>query len=278
MNLHEELYRIKELMDVPPESNQPKLGGKLSDTLKPSIYTKEELLTVTHQAVSNALHQMVGNKAGVLLSGGVDSSITAILCHEINPDTLYFTIGTDVSHPDVQAAQRFAKEMNLTTSVYIPDEETRKQARGLFTKEYSEGDEAVLLILKEAAKYVTDILCTDGIDELMGGYWEHRGYQIRKKPIEYAFDKYWDELESKHLNPLKASAKAAGVNVITVFTDPNFMNYVSRIPFEDRVNCNTSKILWKDIARMVGVPEWVINRQKLGFCDALKKFEFLLGV
>jgi asparagine synthetase B (glutamine-hydrolysing) len=235
-------------------------------------YTKEDFLQVTKQAVLDGFKKMKGNRPGVLLSGGVDSAILAILAHQFNPDTRYFTIGPNYNHPDVVSATRFAKEMNFKLDVYIPSQKTREEARKLFTSEYSDGDEAVLLILLKASKYATDVLCTDGIDELMGGYWEHWNYKIRKQPIGYAFNKFWDQLEPFHLKPLNSSGIKAGVNIITVFTDDKFIEYVSHIPYEDRVSCDTGKILWKDIARMIGVPEWVIQRKKLGFCDALKEF------
>jgi asparagine synthetase B (glutamine-hydrolysing) len=247
---------------------------KLSKELKIDNYSKDGFLASTRQAVINGLKRIEGRIPAIMISGGVDSSILAILCREANPNTLFFTIGTNYEHPDIIAGLRLAKEIDLNLRVYIPSKHIIEQAQKMWgSTEYLQGNESEYLLLNEISKHTIDVLCTDGIDELMGGYWEHYNWLKKQVPIEFAFDKYWSELETQHLYPLRTSAEKVGVNVDFVFKDNKFMEYISHIPLEDRVKIGEGKILWKEIARMIGVPEWVIQRKKLGFCDSLQEIK-----
>lgn len=228
-------------------------------------YSVEGLLTLLRVVIRGTLTQC--KKPGILLSGGIDSSILALLANEIQRIPC-FTIGSSSHHPDVQAATRLAGEFNLDHRIYLPSTFAQEDARASLGDPFP-GDEGVLLALQFASRFTTDILATDGIDEQMGGYWWHVNRNDEFSTAEMAFKAFWDELEPKHLTPMFCSAEMAGVNIHWVYLFPEVVEYVSRIPLAERTRDGTRKYFWREVARKVGVPEWVIDRPKRGFVDAL---------
>ena len=234
-------------------------------------FSKDNLLSIIKGSLGG------GGKPGILLSGGVDSAVLAILATTyLLPDIPCFVVGRKgAANPDVHAANRLADEkgLNLTTRLFDSKEisdiqQELKECTG--SASLYDGDECVFAALKFAAQNnVTSIIATDGIDELMGGYWGHRD-RIRFPDIKDAFTYFWDELEEKHLSPMRRAAEFHKLDLDFVYLSPCIVTVLSMIPLEDRIKGGVSKAIWKEFAQMVGVPLWVIRRQKEGFVDAFK--------
>ncbi len=232
-------------------------------------FSKDNFLAIIKESLGG------GGKPGILLSGGVDSALLAILATKYLPNIPCFVVGQYATHPDVQAAKRLAKEKGLNLKVRLFDskeisdiQQELKECTG--SASLYDGDECVFAALKFAAQNnVTSIIATDGIDELMGGYWGHRD-RTRFPDIKDAFTYFWDELEEKHLSPMYRAAEFHKLDLDFVYLSPNVVEYLSMIPLEDRIKGGVGKAVWKELAQMVGVPLWVIKRQKEGFVDAFK--------
>jgi len=239
-------------------------------TANTSEFSKENFLEILDFVVEKTL--CFAKRPGILLSGGIDSSLLAILAAKHCPDIPCFTVGQYITNQDVQAAIRLAKEKKLNLYIHLLNPKEISIVKRELTKNIiiHEGDECVLAALKFAAPFVTDIIATDGIDELMGGYWGHRDRK-RFPDIKDAFKYFWDELEEKHLTPMNRSAECHDLNLIFVYLLPEIVGRLSKISLEDRIKGNISKAVWKEIALMAGVPLWVIERKKQGFVDAFKE-------
>ena len=120
---------------------------------------------------------------------------------------------------------------------------------------------------------ITDVIATDGIDEMMGGYWWHANESDRFSTLYDAFEHFWSEVDSNHLDSLYRSADIAGVQIHLPYLDSEVIDYISRIPLEDRVMPGKPKHLWKQCALALKVPQWVIDRPKIGFVDALNSIK-----
>ena len=231
--------------------------------IEPNDYSIQDLLTVLRQVIYRKAKLL--ECPVLLLSGGVDSTILLMLLLECVSDVTCITIGESLNHPDMVAAKRLAEEMNFNWVAYIPSLQMKNRAQNRIEKPYFPGDEGVLLALECASGFGTSIWVTDGIDEQMGGYWWH----ANTEDIYNTFKNFWDELESKHLSPMYRSAQIVGVDICWPFLDPLVIDYIARIPLEDRVANGECKVVWKEIARELKVPDWIIKRPKLGFVDAL---------
>ncbi len=232
--------------------------------VSPTSYSLDGLLDVVVHSIDSTME--LSATPGILLSGGVDSSILAILANSRSPVPC-FTIGSSLEHPDVVAASRLASEKGWDLKVLVPGNTTIDRVN----KELSTypGDGGVYLALEFLSHFSSDVMAGDGIDEQMGGYWWHVHTSDRFKSMEDAFEWFWDNLEPAHLTPMFNSAVRVGVNVHWVYLDQVVVNYISGIPLADRVMGGVGKAIWKDLARMIGVPDWVIDRPKKGFVNAL---------
>jgi len=233
--------------------------------ISPEPYDLDELYVILKHEIQESMGDI--KNPSMLLSGGVDSSILALLLKEIKPGITCFTIGSSCEHPDVFSAIKLAKEKDLNIKIWIPDKRNISVARELIKDKFP-GDSSVYLALKFVSCFSQFLLATDGIDELMGGYWWHSHRNTEFPKIDIAFEYFWNRLEEKHLSPMYESAKKVGVNIDWIFLHEPIVNYISKIPLKNRVGKDDSKKLWKKFAAMIGVPEWVINREKRGFCDA----------
>jgi len=193
----------------------------------------------------------------------------ALLLKAKLPTIECFTIGGSSQHPDLISAMSFADQYDFDLRIHVPDTIRKRLKKGEVNGGYP-GDEAVLVALEFASKFVTDIIATDGIDEQMGGYWWHVNRTPELPTVESAFEHFWNELEPKHLEPMYHSARKVGISVHWVFLHPLVVEYISRIPLEERVKDNLTKAYWRDAARLIGVPESIIGRPKRGFVHALQ--------
>ena len=229
-------------------------------------YTIDGLLERLKYTISDSRHVVSDETYGILLSGGVDSSILAILAKPFRVPC--FVIGKSLNSPDISAAMRLAEEKDLCLYVYIPSSAEIEEAKSKLTTDYP-GDENVLIALRFCSRFVSCLIATDGIDELMGGYWWHTKRTDEFSTIESAFKYSWDKLETDHLTPMFEAAKQTGVNIYWIYLQPYIAKYISRIPLKDRIENDVNKAFWKQTAKRVGVPQWVIDRPKRGFIDAL---------
>lgn len=211
--------------------------------------------------------------AVVLLSGGLDSAILARLTLAVRRDVLFLTIGRTMGSPDVQAACRLAREWDLTHTVFVPSSRDVQAARDHVSRRayHYSGDEAVYLACMAASFQGDLVVATDGIDEQMGGYWAHRRPVVEGRPedLPEAFARHWRALEPEHLRPMYRSCCDWEIDVDWVYLHESVVDYIARVPLTERVKDGVGKAFWREVARYLGVPRWVIDRPKRGFCDAL---------
>ncbi len=213
------------------------------------------------------------------LSGGIDSSfcLTVIRRHLEQTVIRAFTIGTSLEHPDVQSASLMMAETKTNHYVLIPTADEIAEVEEKFIAFFPgspkfPGDVGAFLLFDFIAKFgVKSILVHDGLDELLGGYWEHRA-SSDPKDMKYAFESFWSLLEAEHLEPLERIANHFGIKLLFPYLQKDAAEYISRIPLSERTSCEESKIPLRRIAAKYLPPE-IISRPKLGFHDALKVFQ-----
>ncbi len=212
------------------------------------------------------------------LSGGLDSSLCLAKIREIvgyETPIYTFTIAGSKKYPDLEYARIVANKFGTIHHEHIPApndiEEAKRSLGAMWPDEpYRPGNAAVFLIYK----YISQrgfkcVIAHDGIDELLGGYWEHRQRQSPEEKIR-AFEKFWGLLEKDHLLLLERKANYFGVEVLLPYLQQEIVEYVSRIPLDDRTSFKESKIPLRTIGRKY-LPQEIIARRKRGFCGALDK-------
>jgi asparagine synthase (glutamine-hydrolysing) len=240
----------------------------------PNVF--EEILKQAIKLCLSACLKINNGKICTTLSGGLDSSLCLALIRAlVGPDIEIhtFTTGGSVNHPDVIAAQKVSQLLGTIHHQLIPTPAQILEAKQLVMKTWPDepkslGNVGVFLTycFIENEKFRA-VIAHDGIDELLGGYWEHR------KPIDEAekikaFESFWVKLKKDHLLLLERKAHYLGLEVLFPYLQQAVVEYIAQIPVHDRTTRQTSKIPLRIIAEKY-LPRVIIDRKKVGFCSVL---------
>jgi len=234
----------------------------------------EDLLIDSVASCSNKNFKDNRGEIHTTLSGGLDSSLCLALIRKtmgVNCPIYTYTIGRNKRYPDIVFARKVASLFESIHRDFIPSAEeiisAKKRTKALFY-ELKEGDESVLLMYEFIASFAPySVIVHDGIDELLGGYWEHRS----PKSIdgqERAFKHFWARLEGDHLLPLEKAANRFEISLIFPYLQKQIVDYITGIPVNRRTSHDESKIFLRWIAKKY-LPEEIIKRKKIGFAQAL---------
>jgi len=247
-------------------------------------WSLRKLETILFYSVKICVRRCLEDNDGEIhttLSGGLDSSFCLALIREITGSDCpihTYTIGGSERNPDIIFARRVSKRFGSIHHEFIPSVQKTEKASDAFkdafkncqTSIYRTGDLGLFLMYQfivERNNYRSiSLIAHDGIDELLGGYWDHREAKEKAGKVK-AFEEHWSWLENNHLWPLERTASHFGISVFFPYLQKRAVEYITRIPVEERTSHNKSKIPLRDIAKKYLSPE-VIKRKKLGFNTA----------
>lgn len=203
-----------------------------------------------------------------LLSGGLDSTLTALLAREVYPDLVAYTVVFDEDGPDLEAARRVSAELDWPLrEVRVPPvtQERIREAISAIELPYKVQVEIALVALPLAQAISADgfrvCVCGDGADELFGGY----GSLARKATSDVAWMGARRDRIAKMARAdfprLNKAFMRYGVEPRTPFLDRQLVETVLGLSLLD---CPPGKGLLKEAARDV-LPAWLISRQKETF-------------
>ncbi len=238
-------------------------------------WSLEMLNAVLTEAMRNCVgycQASLGDCIHFSLSGGLDSTLSLAMIRAMTPVSIRtYTVGASEHHPDVVMARLASRRFGTIHSEWFPSAqqiEERKPLVQALTGETSLGAVAVYCLYEMLDRHdASTVIAHDGIDELMGGYWDHRkdAGDLKAK----AFRDRWSRLAEDHLIPLAAKANHFSVTPVHPYLQCAVVEYITRIPLDERTDREVSKKPLRELARRYGVPQEIIARQKLGFCDAL---------
>lgn len=236
----------------------------------------EKRLTRAIEKCSMACIKSNGGKICTTLSGGLDSSFCLAKIREIFGDSMEIhtsTIGGSENYPDIKFAKQVSERFGTIHHQFIPSADeiqaAKKEMEGI-CPDKQRGDVAVFSLYKEISSLgFKSVIAHDGIDELLGGYWEHRDCEMLSDK-ESAFRYFWSRLKPDHLLPLEKKAAHFGIEVLLPYLQWEVVDYISKIPLNDRTSASVSKMPLRSIAEKY-LPIEIINRNKKGFCSALDK-------
>lgn len=199
-------------------------------------------------------------------SGGLDSSLVLYFMATIFDKVTAFTIGFPPDHPDIVHSRLVARLFgNVRHEICVPtvgEVEAERQAK-------PEQNVAVRLLYKYVAeRRIAGIVACDGIDEYMGGYYDHQQH-----PDEITYYKHIRRLRDENLKPLDENS--GDIRVYLPYLDSRLLLLLNQIPLSDKVDGKKRKKVMVKLAEG-RVPRKIIERWKYGFCDALgiKKARF----
>lgn len=235
---------------------------------------KQKLNNVFREYGEAALAKNNG-KIFTTLSGGLDSTLGLAFLRKNFPkdEIITFSMGGNKDHLDLLHARLAAKKFGSNHKEFIPGADEIHRAIVEYREKFQEndsekvvktGDVDVYLLYKYISEFHPNVLIVhDGIDELMGGYWNHRK-DVVKEEKEKIYAHHWERLVPDQLEWLARTCDNFNIDLLFPYLDQEIIKIISRIPLEDRTSMESSKKPLREIAQELGVPREIIERPKRG--------------
>ena len=241
---------------LPAEDKWKEHIEDLCKKTKPS--TKEEV----KQALISAVERRIPKeKFGLFLSGGVDSSLLALILKKFTDNFVCYSVGIKGCH-DLEAAEYAAKKLKLDWvhkefSVDETEKVLQKTAKLLETPDVIKvGVGSVFVAAKELAD-VKIFFSGLGSEEIFAGYQRHEKAD--------ANEECWKGLKLMWQRDLVRDAEIAkklNFSFRLPFLDDELILAAMGIPSERKISIEHKKIILREIAEELGLPKEIAWRQK----------------
>jgi asparagine synthase (glutamine-hydrolysing) len=204
---------------------------------------------------------------GVILSGGLDSTLTLLHVRDMHPDCVAFTIGTPGSE-DVEYARRVTRDLGVHHEVIeltpgdirLPD--IREAIRMSELTEYGDVINAVIsrpLFARVRSCGVKVVLCGDGSDELFGGYemYQQPDPVLRQRIFQHKLR----NLGRTELQRVDRTSMGQGVEARVPFLDLALVRLAMRLPIDLKLRDGQEKWILRHAFEDV-LPGYVRQRKK----------------
>jgi len=252
------------------------------DELPDIISTKEKTYLSLKEHISKNVE---GTNFGVLLSGGIDSSLIAKICKDYGYNFRCFCVGIAGSK-DIYYAQKISDELNLDLVTreysYEEVENLLKEVIEILPKPIIDDDNYIEYIVKVTVSAVllgamrlgNEELFLSGIgaEELFAGYHRHskaidEGGEWRGLAIE--------DLEKESLNGLKRMHNLVferdglvcnylSKSVLAPYLANNVILQAMNMDSSQKIDSYNNKKILREIASDIDIPEEFYNRKKKG--------------
>ena len=253
---------------------------------------KELLMDDLYSAVLKRVENITD--VGLIFSGGVDSTILALILKEIaqkrnDTNTVeegivkalnvkLYSVGVENSQ-DIKFSKKIAEELNIPLKTIIIDETTVKESiKPVLTA--IEDDNIMKLGVGMTIYLATKAMKEDGIkvalsgqgaDELFGGYNRYLKHFEENSLIDAYFsldeEIYHDIANMYHVNLERddAVSMANGVELRVPFLDKDIIDLALDIPGKYKIKNGEDllrKHILRDVAKFIGVPDYIALRPK----------------
>jgi asparagine synthase (glutamine-hydrolysing) len=204
---------------------------------------------------------------GVILSGGLDSSLTLLQARQMHPDVRAFTVGTAQSE-DLAYATRLARDFDVpheVISLRPRDISLRDVREAIYRSEASEYGDAInaVVSLKVFERVhesgVKVVLTGDGSDELFGGYDMYA--QVPLADRRRLFLHKIRHLSRTELQRVDRTSMGLAVEARVPFLDIKMLLLSMRIPLEMKIRDGYEKWIVRETFADL-VPDYIKARHK----------------
>jgi asparagine synthase (glutamine-hydrolysing) len=268
------------IQEIPPGSHgwggpgQDPVLTRYTDVLDPSdshdqVTDTAEAARQVRAALEDSIRVRVDTDltVGVILSGGLDSTLTLLHVREMHPDCVAFTIGSPGSQ-DLAYARRVTRDLGVDHEVielspgHIRLADIREAIRMSELTEYGDVINAVIsrpLFARVRSRGVKVVLCGDGSDELFGGYEMYR--QPDPALRQRIFHHKLHNLGRTELQRVDRTSMGQGVEARVPFLDPALVQLAMRLPIELKIRDGQEKWILRHAFADI-LPGYVRQRPK----------------
>ena len=223
------------------------------------------------ESLTDSIMIRSNKKFGVLLSGGLDSSLIALICKNLDRDFNCYSIGLEGS-TDLWYANKVASLLNLklkTKMLILNEVENylKKCIKLLKTRDVVKLEIAVTMYaaFELASKDNCKLLFAGGgSEEIFAGYEKHIGF-LKKGGFEEVYKESWDGLRSCYDRDISRDyliSQKLKINLLLPFLDINFIRTVMNIHPKLKISSNEKKIILRDLALDLGLTKDIASRKR----------------
>lgn len=242
----------------------------------PELEDIKETASILRELLIEAVRKRMDGVGGISLSGGLDSSIVAVIAKEFNPDLHVFT-GTieKAPGPDLENAKLMAEFLGMEHHIYkISDTDITDFISDAvwylesFDEDCISGIISNYYVSKMVKEHTNSVLVGEGADELFGGYRmvlknpkvksDEQRERLAQKLLEIAYN--------TALRRLDRGWMANSVDYQTPYLDAKVVAFSQKIPMEWKIygEKQVEKFILREAFRDM-LPEKIANREKLRF-------------
>jgi len=242
-------------------------------SLKPTVMkaAAKQLQTLLLESLKERLSDT--KKAAVAFSGGLDSSLVAMLARIFEIEVQLITVGLEDQH-ELHCAKAAAKalELPLHLQTYTPDDVERTLPKVLWLIEEPDVMKAGVAIpiywtAEIASKLGFRILLAgQGADELFGGYQRYlRDYAAGDEVVR---DSMYRDVITCHEKNFQRDDQACSFHKVELrlpFADQNVVNFSLGLPTHLKIESpedHLRKRILRLTAQNLGMPPFIVNRKK----------------
>ena len=226
--------------------------------------TKEELKEKIIEAVRKRLPD---KRFGILFSGGIDSSLIALICKKLRADFICYSIGygnaDDIMWANKVSARRKFKLKKRILEFYEAENYIKKTAKLLGEIERPVVHVGVGTVFMAAA----DLAKEDNVDIFFSGLGSEEifaGYERHEKSKDIN-EECWFGLKRMIQGDLKRDyliGKEKKIEILTPFLDADVIRTAMKIPGNEKIKGEHKKVILREIAEELGLQREFAWRKK----------------
>ncbi len=267
-----------EILEYNTETNKIKITERsFFKTPKETAETKEQIIQKLETYFTQAIQKRAEDieHYGILFSGGIDSTLVAFASKKIKKSftcyTAAFADGNTRDAPDLLQAQEVAKRLNFPLKTKILTlEETETAVKEVIN--IIETTDAIkvgvalpfYVCAKMAAEDGHKVLFSGlGSEELFAGYQRHLDVYKNKGNVNAECLKGLAQLWERDLYRDDLITMANTIELRLPFLDDDLIKYALSIPAKEKIDHMQNKIILREFAKEIGIPEQFAERKKI---------------
>ena len=242
----------------------------------PEFENYEQAKKVVKQLMLEATERRMKDNAvgGILLSGGLDSSLLTYMAHQIKPDIECFTVSMEEGQ-DLPLAKDVTQYLGVKHHILIFDEKEINEIlpQAIYHQEMYEescvhGAIANFLAGRFVSPHTNCVITGEGADEFFAGY--DGQFRQGENPEEVAsiVDNLINVAHNTALQRLDRLAAANSIETRTPFLDTKVMDFCMKIPLDCKIHGEEQVGKWVLRQAFEGcLPEHIIYQTKRFFAQ-----------
>ena len=242
----------------------------------PEFENYEQAKKVTRQLLEEAVEKRMKDNAvgGVLLSGGLDSSLIIYMAHQIKPDIEAFTVSMEEGQ-DLPLAKDVTKYLGIKHHILMFSEKEINEIlpQAIYHQEMYEescvhGAIANFLAARFVSPHTKCVFTGEGADEFLAGYDGQFKQGRNQEEVASIVDQLLNVAHNTALQRLDRLAAANSIETRMPFLDAKVMDFCMKIPIDCKIHGQERAGKWVLRQAFEGcLPDHIIYQTKRFFAQ-----------